>query len=167
MAVQGFPQTVRDRIMEHLKARFEAVQKDVDDSPLTWNTVVRRQLTDTEQQHGHAITLLDPGEVKNEEIGYMRCELTVITEFWIRLYQGDVPSVRLNEVMGEVQRTMRSDIYSTVTPGDPTTQLTINITEVRNEFDVDSPDDSLVGGVVAWNVIYRHHILDPRRLQCE
>lgn len=155
---------VRDRILEHLKGRFEDVVAGVDDHVVTWNTVERRTLTDVEQQLGHALALLDVDEQKQEEIGFMRADLRVITEFWIRLQLGDQPSKQLNLAMADVQRTMRSDIHSTVSPG---CQLTINITEVRNELDIEGPGDDLVGGIIVWSVLYRHNQDDPTKLPGE
>lgn len=155
--------TVRNRIMEHLKERFEGIEAGIDDYTVTWNTIARRPLSDIEMQTGDALALIDRGEAKSEEIGYMRSVMEVLTEFWIRVDFEEDPSVRLNEVLGEVQRTMRSDINSTVTTV-PLCQLTINITEVRNELDVEGPGDNLVGGVVAWEVVYRHQSNDPRKL---
>lgn len=157
---------VRDRILTHLKERFEAVEEGVDDHVITWNTVVRRVLSDSEQQTGDALAIIDGPERKIEEIGHIRCSLQVFTEFWVRLKLGDEPSERLNLVMSDIYRTMRSDINSVVTIVPPC-ELTLNITEQRNEFDIEGAGDDLVGGVVVWEVLYRHKPLDSTKLQGE
>ncbi len=154
--------SVRDRIMEALKTRFLAVVLNVGGHVLTWNTVERRSLTDVEMQAGDAISLIDASENKSEEVGFMRSDMTVFTEFWIRLEVGDDPSQHVNNVLADVQLTMRADINTAEVPGDPTTCLTINITEVRNETDIDGASDMLVGGVAQWSVLYRHNAQDPR-----
>lgn len=151
--------------MRVLQARFEGLREGVDGYSVTWNTVARRPLTDTEQQVGNALAILDTSEAKTEEVGYMRVDLTVLTEFWLKMLEGDVASERLNDALADVQRAMRSDIKTLEDPSDPLTQLTINVTEVRNEFDVDGPGDRLVGGVAQWSVLYRHSPLDPTRCQ--
>ena len=148
--------------MEALKTRFLAVQSNVGGHVLTWNTVERRSLTDVEMQAGDAISLIDASENKSEEVGYMRSDMTVFTEFWIRTQVGDDPSQHVNNVLADVQLTMRADINTAEVPGDPTTCLTINITEVRNETDIEGASDSLVGGVAQWSVLYRHNKQDPR-----
>ena len=148
--------------MEALKTRFLAVVVGVDGHVLTWNTVERRPLTDVEMQAGDAISLIDASENKSEEVGYMRSDMTVFTEFWIRTQLGDDPSQHVNNVLADVQLTMRADINTAETPGDPTTCLTINITETRNETDIEGAADMLVGGVIQWSVLYRHNKQDPR-----
>ncbi len=154
--------SVRDRIMEALKVRFLAVQSNVDGHVITWNTAVRRSLTDIEMQSGDAISLIDASENKSEEVGFIRADMTVFTEFWIRLEVGDDPSQHVNNVLADVQLTMRADINTAETPGDPTTCLTINITEIRNETDIEGASDMTVGGVIQWSVLYRHNKQDPR-----
>ena len=148
--------------MEALKVRFLAVQANVGGHVLTWNTVARRPLTDVEMQAGDALSIIDASENKSEEVGYIRSDMTVFTEFWIHLQVGDDPSQHVNNVLADVQLTMRADINTAETPGDPTTCLTINITEVRNETDIEGASDMLVGGVAQWSVLYRHNKQDPR-----
>lgn len=164
MPVTGYPQPVRDRILEHLKGRFEAIQQGVDEHVLTWNTVERRVLTATEQQVGNALAILSPAETKEEEVGYMRATLTVVTEFWVRSFLGEGLDAQATIILSEVYRTMREDIYCTVVPGDPNTQLTLNITEVRNEIDVEGVADGTIGGIIEWSILYRHHKQDSRKL---
>lgn len=152
--------TVRNRIMAALKERFLDVQEGVDDHVLTWNTVERNLLTDEQQRIGNAISLVDLSETKVEEAGYVRATLTVATEFWIKLKLGDEPSHWVNEVMGDVQRTMREDVKTTV----ETVEHTLNITEQSNETDIEAAGDKIVGGVVLWSIQYRHLPLDPTKL---
>ena len=161
MAVPETP-SLRERILTVLKSRYENIEAGVDGYTITWNRVVRRPLTETEQEAGDALAIIDSAEVKSAEVQHYRSTMTVFTEFWIKLMEGDDPSVRLNLALLDVQRTMLSDIGALETPGDPTTQLAVDITEVRNEFDIDSAADRLVGGIVQWEVIYRHSEDDPR-----
>ena len=83
--------TVRNRILAHLKDRFDQIQEGVDDHIITWNTVERRVLTDEEQRLGDALAILDISEEKTAEVGHMRADLKVATEFWIRIEQGEEP----------------------------------------------------------------------------
>ena len=159
-------ETVRERIMDHLHSRFLAIEDGADGHIITWNTVERRILTDEEQRMGDALSLLDVSEQKDAEIGHSRVQLQVITEFWIKLNLGDNPSQMLNRIMGDVQRTMLSDVNSIVSTS-PLCELTIDIRELRNEFDVDSSGDFLVGGMVVWEVLYRHKYADPTKLPGE
>lgn len=154
------PQTVRDRIMTHLAARFKDSQAGVDGRYMTWNTVHDTPLTNVERLLGDAISLYDGRELKKPEIGYERCELEVQTEFKIKLAMGDNPASIARAVLGEVQATMLSDIYCT----DGARQLSLNIVEVGNEIDVEGPDDQTVSGIVFWKVQYRHKAGDPRKL---
>ena len=158
--------TVRERIMDHLHTRFKDVQNGTDDHIVTWNVVERRILTDEEQRLGPSLSLLDVSEQKSAEVGHSRSTMQVVTEFWLRPTLTDNPSVILNRIMGDVQKTMTSDPHSTVTTS-PLCQLTVDIRELRNEFDIDSAGDFLVGGMVVWEVLYRHQFADPTKLPGE
>ena len=152
--------TVRNRIMAALKERFLSVQEGVDDHVLTWNTVVRNILTDEQQRMGSAISLVDLSEQKVEEVGFVRSTLRVATEFWITTKLGDEPFHVVNEVLGDVQRTMRLDVQTTVDG----VAHTLNIVEESNETDIEGAADKLVGGVIIWTIQYRHLPLDPTKL---
>jgi hypothetical protein len=143
----------RERIMEHLKARFEARQAGVDGALYTWNTVTRRPISRVEVGMGETIGLFDVREVKNQEMLHMRCDLTVVIEFYCSLMIGDEPATELNKMLLDVQRTIRADIYCS--------GLTLNLVESRNELDIDGPTDNLVAGVVEFTVTYRHLVDDP------
>lgn len=145
----------REQIMAHLERRLTSVREGVSGYTSTWNTVVRRPLTKQEVAIGDAIALFDTDEEKTAEIGFYRCFLTVMVEFFYTLKAGDNPSTELNRLLLDIQRIMRSD----VTCGG----LSFNILEVRNELDIDGPADRLVAGVVEFQVQYRHLLDDPRK----
>lgn len=143
----------RERIMEHLKARFEARQKDVDGALYTWNMVTRRPISRLEVGMGDAIGLFDVRESKTPDMQFMRCDLTVVVEFYCALMLGDDPGTELNKMLLDVQRTIRADIYCS--------GLTLNVVESKNQLDIDGPTDNLVAGVVEFTVLYRHTVDDP------
>jgi hypothetical protein len=84
---------------------------------------------------------------------HMRCDLTVVIEFYCSLMIGDEPATELNKMLLDVQRTIRQDIYCS--------GLSLNIVESKNELDIDGPTDNLVAGVVEFSVLYRHLVDDP------
>jgi hypothetical protein len=143
----------RERIMEHLKARFEAVQKGVDGYSTTWNLVTREPLSKSAVAMGDCVGLFDIRETKTPSMQHMTCELTVVVEFYCRMQLGDNPGTELNRMLLDVQRTIRSDIQCS--------GLALNIVENKNELDIDGPGDSLVAGVVEFLVQYRHLVDDP------
>jgi hypothetical protein len=102
---------------------------------------------------GDTIGLFDVSRVKNQEMQHMRCDLTVVVEFYCALMIGDDPATELNKMLLDVQRTIRADIYCS--------GLTLNIVESKNELDIDGPTDNLVAGVVEFSVLYRHLVDDP------
>lgn len=152
---------IRNRILAVLKQRFLDVADGVGGHIITWNVVERKPLEDQQMEMGNAIALLEGPETKRDEVQRVRASLTLLTEFWVRLELGDEPSDRLNRVMGDIYLTMRGTngqgIY-VLEPDD--TQLALDIQERRNELDVGGPGDTLVGGVVEWEILYRHHAND-------
>jgi len=143
----------REQIMQHLKTRFEALVKDVDDYNTTWNTVTRRPLSTTEVGFGNVLGLFDPDESKTPDMLFMRSNLQVVVEFYHRVELGDEPSTILNGMLLDVQRAMASDIYCS--------GLTLNVVEVKSELDIDGPADSIIAGVVEFQVLYRHLVDNP------
>ena len=143
----------RERIMEHLKERFEARQEGVGGAMYTWNMVTRRPISRVEVAQGNTIGLFDVQEEKHQEMMHMRCHLAVVVEFYCSLMIGDEPSTELNKMLLDVQRTIRQDIYCS--------GLTLNVVENKNQLDIDGPTDNMVAGVVEFMVQYRHLVDDP------
>jgi hypothetical protein len=143
----------RERIMQHLLARFAENQAGEDDYTVTWNLITRKPVGRTEVGMGDAIGIFDTRESKVPDMLFMRCHLTVVFEFYCSLQMGDDPATELNRMLLDVQRTLRRDIYCS--------GLTLNIVETKNELDIDGPGDSLVAGVVEVQVLYRHFVDDP------
>ncbi|AHC30444.1 hypothetical protein CC53_gp027 [Rhizobium phage vB_RleS_L338C] len=83
--------TVRERIMQHLKARYEAQRKGVNGFNITWDYVLRRQPTKSEGREGNVLELIDVGEKKRPGIGYDMCSLRIVAEFHIKMMEGDEP----------------------------------------------------------------------------
>lgn len=157
------PQTVRDRIMQHLLSRFAACVEGQGGRYITWNTISDAPLKEGQKVLGNAIGVFDSRERKKPEVSLVRAALEVNTEFHVRLAHGDNPVAVARAVLGEVQAIMLSDIYCT----EPTGQLSLNIVEIGNELDVDGPDDKSVSGIVFWEIQYRHQAGNSRKLQGE
>lgn len=153
------PDTIRQRILEQIKTDFLKVQKGVDEHVITWNTVEREAIDDSEQQMGGAIGITEGTEESDDELRTVRKTLEVFTEFWIRPMLGDDKATYANDVLGDVQRTVRGN--PTVIEDGTTCQLAIDTKEVRNELDLETED--LIGGVVIWSVVFRHDQDDPRK----
>ncbi len=153
------PATIRERILAQIKTDFLKVQKGVDEHVITWNVVERSGIDDTEQQMSGAIGITEGTEQSDDELQTVRKTLELFTEFWIRPMLGDDKSVFANDVLGDVQRTIRGN--PTVIEDGTGCQLAIDTKEVRNELDLETED--LIGGVVIWNVVFRHDQDDPRK----
>ncbi len=150
--------SIREQIMDSLVTRFNAVTDGIDEHEVTWNMVSRFPLNASQIKEGNVLFVMDSEESKIPEINFMRCSLTVITEFWYRVKVGDNAATEGNRLLAEVQKTMRQDIY---TKDIDSSGLTLNIVELRNEIDVDSISDRLINGIVYWQVQYRHAINNP------
>lgn len=145
----------REKIMQHLKERFEGLREDVNGYTTTWNTVCRRPMTKTEIFMGDALGIYDISEEKEAVINFYNCTLTVALEFFYLLQQGDEPSTELNRMLVDIQRAMRSDISCG--------GLSFNCVENESELDIDGPADRLVAGTVEFRIQYRHFLDDPRQ----
>lgn len=154
--------SIRDNIIEHLLDRFRNVEAGNDEYTVTWAFVSREPLEKPELISGYTLSLIEGAETNDAEIGATRCKLTLYTEFAIPLAIGDIATVELNRVMTDIQRCMRSDIYC----GGPTSGLTLNIVKVGDDLDVQA-SGSVVGGIVIWEVQYRHAVDDPRKKRGE
>lgn len=155
------PATIRERILEHLIARFRDAQAGYGGRYMTWQTVKGSPVTSGDMSP--TIAIYDGRERKTVEVGYVRCVLEVQTEFKAALALGDDAHAFARSILGEVEAVMLSDIYCT----EGSMQLSLNIVEVGNELDVDGPDDQSVAGIVFWEIQYRHKAHDPRKRQGE
>jgi hypothetical protein len=149
--------TKRERIMAHLKERFEAQQKassgPTPDAKYTWDVVTRLPLTKNEKEIGFAVGLYDTSERKRADIGRDMCSLNVVVEFHVKMMEGDdIPRI-MNRVMGEVQRVMGLDIYCG--------QIANNVEEKGNELEIPGPNATSCAGMVVYEITYRHKSNNP------
>lgn len=152
--------SIRERILRQIKLEFVNVQKGVDEHVITWNTIEREAIDDTEQELGDAVGITEGTESNTDELQTVRKTLEVFTEFWVRTQLGDDKSELANSVLTDVIRTLRGN-PRLIEDGTVDCQLAIDTVEVRNELDLETED--LIGGVVVWNVVYRHDQDDPRK----
>jgi hypothetical protein len=150
--------SIRERIMQSLVKRFEDMVAGINDYSTTWTMVSRVPLNSSQIKEGNILCVMDTEESKVAEINFMRCSLVVITEFWYRIRTGDNAATEANRMMTDIQRAMRSDIYTTDIES---SGLTLNIVESRNQLDIDSVSDRLINGLVYWQVQYRHSKDNP------
>ena len=154
--------SIRENIVQHLLDRYRAMEEGVDGYTQTWVNVLREPITKPESLVGPTLALIEGSERNEAEVGATRCTLTLYTEFWLPLKVGANAFAELNRLMSDVQRCMRSDIYCGGTPSG----LTLNIVKVGDDLDVQA-SSSVVGGIVIWEVQYRHASDDPRKKRGE
>jgi len=121
----------------------------------TFDVVTRFPIRGSEALMGCELSIIDFKEKKKTVMQYMDCHLIVTTEFRYRLQLGDVPLTEANRILTDIQMAMRSDINCG--------GLTVNVSEISNELDVDHGGTHIVSGIVFWEVRYRHRWDDPRR----
>ena len=155
--------SIRERLMQHLKLRFEDAQagnivrlQDGSTTTLstTWNTVSRKPLTKEQLRFGDVLALFDSTESKTSDIGTVRSSLLVVIEFFTQAKMGDEPSSVLNQMLLDVQHLMNVDR----TCGG----LCLDIRETSNELSVDGPGDNILGGMARFEILYRHRAASPR-----
>jgi hypothetical protein len=145
----------RSRIMMYFEDLFKQMRQYQHDYLTTWTAVSRKPLTKMEMQSGNAIAMYDVAESKEDQMQFKLCQLSVFFEFYHQMAMGEHASDELARMLTDVQRAVMADVSCG--------GLTLNITEKRNQQDVDGPLEKLVTGVVEFTVMYRHAINDPRR----
>lgn len=150
--------SIRQRIMDNLKQRFEAARHDFIEVDQEWSLVTRNPVgKDAMLQLRSLVALYDLKEGKVDRINYQMCTITLATEFYVRAhYDDDDPSKMIGEAMTEVQKTIQADINCG--------GLSVDIKEMGNEIDLETYGSRIAAGVVMWNVVYRHKTADPTQL---
>lgn len=155
--------SLRERIMQHLKARFEGIVAGATVTltdgrtaqiATAWNVVARKPLSKEQLRFGPALAMFDVSERKEPETMFNRVHLGVIIEFFDAMKLGEEPSTALNRMLMDVQHTLMMDIRCG--------GLSLDIRETGNELSVDGPGDNLLGGMARIEVIYRHRAASPR-----
>jgi hypothetical protein len=155
--------TIRERIVEELKARLEAMSLDQGDV-VEWDEVVRFKLEDLadERVTGDVCAIFDITESYDYTSSCVECTLTVQVEWWVRFSQGEDVAKRMEKVRGNVFYTLaRENQLLEADTGDRLTRL---CRPVRYDKDVDGPRVDYGGAFLELTIIYRHRINDPHTL---
>jgi len=153
------PDPIRNRIMKHLKKRFECEVANVNGASFTWDEVSRLPLTKEQQQSGYAIGLYDTSERVRPDVQRDERRLSVAMEFHVKLAECDDAADFANRVLGEVQRIIGLDIYCT--EENTGQKLSLNIEERGSELDITSSNPGVVAGVLIVEIKYRTRVNDP------
>ena len=151
--------SIRDNILEHLKARFAEVNPGApgyDDFAVAWEWVERAPLPEENKLTGPSISILDPRERQTALMNTLQVNaLLVAIEFAVVFQLGDDPSRALNDALTEVRRLVMADPQIG--------GLAINLVEKSSELDIDGLSDKVGHGITLWEVTYRSRIDDPRK----
>lgn len=147
---------VRTRIMRAIVDRFKSRVAGEAGARITWNTVIRAPLSRMEKKLGDCVGITTGTErVIKRDLTETRV-LPVMIEFEVRTMLGESPDESLVETLSEIQAAIKQDLQFG--------GLCLHMYETDNNLDVEAGDDRSVGGVVAFEVTYRHMFDDPRRL---
>ena len=150
--------SMRENIAEYYRVLFDE-QDVVPPYTTEFFRIERAAIPEAEKINGPTLAIYDHSERKEPEIGSDRVKLTLTFEFSYPMKEGDKASTELNRILLDVQRLVRSDIYCG--------GLTLNVVEIGSDFDIEGTGDSIVGGIVQFEVLYRHKILDPSKKRGE
>ena len=147
----------REIILEELVSLFETVPVDGSDPyDFRWSVVSRIALSDTDiKGKNYALVLREGNEVKEEDIGIVRCSLSMDLEFYAARERGAITSSVANKVLVNLERRLRENRQLG--------GLTQDIVVSGNSLDIDDPNLEFCHGVVNVIVQYRHSNRDPRR----
>jgi len=152
--------TFRERILRHMVARFEAIEKDVDGALFEWDVVTRTPPSKMEQYFDYVLGIYDTSEKVAQRMGYDERFLNVVFEFQVRIPQGLTDEIGsfMNEALGEVQRVALSDINCTEEGG---YQLSLDVNEKGSELEITGDKPGFVAGVLIIEVKYRTKSNNP------
>ncbi len=161
--------SVRLRILEAIKADFEAVQPPPnfndpdyvpheDDWPFKFSTVELGPLGDGDQKKRYSVGIVSGPEKERHTYPYIECNWTVAVEFRITVNQGDPKPL----IMGERVLTV---VKRVLTNNRSWNSLAVDTKRTGNELDMTTYGDKTVVGVQFAEVMYRHSHLDPRDRQ--
>lgn len=145
--------SARQLIIDHLVARFEAIEAGVDDFVTGWSVVKTVPLSKEDTRHSTALGIYDTSEENRDEIGHQQKLMNVVFEFHAVTLEGISPDKFARQLLAEIERTIHLDIYMG--------QLAMDAQERGNELDVESGNDKVVSGVVIYQIRYRHRVGDP------
>lgn len=150
--------SIRENILEFIRDAFECLDV-VTPYTTEWAEIKRAPIPSADKKIGPTLSILDISERLEPEIGSMRNRLLIIFEFSYPMKEGDIASTELNRILLDIQRLVRSDIYCG--------GLSLNVVEIGSDLDIEGTGDSIVGGIVQFEVLYRHLILDPSKKRGE
>jgi hypothetical protein len=160
----------RERILEEIKRRMCEMDEGhpgSDPYTVTWDVVTRSGLEGLHDRKRHALSIVDTDENKTPKIQQMDANLRVVLEFRVFLETEEEASPAVNRVMTDIQRKMREDLHLTE-PDDGRAlnerELSESVVEIGNQTNIGGFLDRQAGGVVFYNVKYKHAIQDPREL---
>lgn len=150
------PQPVSERILQHLKARFEAVTDLGGEPGLTWETIIRAPIKDENRKLKSVLSIMQG----HERTGAMSMTeekfLDVSFEFEVKAYAGEDAGTFVNQLIAEIQKTLAVDRQCG--------GLCLHVRVTGSDCDIESEGDRRVGGIVFATIHYRHRDGDPCRL---
>jgi len=153
--------SIRERIMCQLVRDFEKVSAGTNNHLIDWEVVKRTALEDFDELLGPTMCIIEGDETSSDEQASVRKRLEVATEFWFEPFTGEDLASQANMILADVQRTVRTNPLILEDDTSPVCRLALDTVEVRSE--IETGFEGLIGGVVVWQVIYRHAQNDPTK----
>jgi len=145
---------VREQIIDAFIARANAMNEESSGKDYWDGPVSDAPITDY-NMNNRVLGIYDTREKKENRANYTACRMEVMFEYYSKIWAGESATAILRQTLTKIQKMVLSDIQCG--------NLCLNTVETGNEFDIDGPATSVAGGIVVWEVTYRHALKDPTR----
>lgn len=164
--IKSMSPTVRARIMTVIEGKLKLMRPE-DGHCVKWDKVLREPIEPdrSAQLNGDTVSVLDREEESTYEAGFVVQSLRVQMEYWLRTSPSFPSSQMLEIVRGDLVKLMLREQQLKEGPDRPA--LTMGIHIRHSDKDVEGPRASFVSGLVEFDIVYRHHKLDPCKLPSE
>lgn len=147
---------VLERIMQGLKFHFETVPMPVAaGETLDWDVIVRAPLTDAERKMDTCVSIMEGQERSSELTGQTEKRLEVSIEYEVKSYLGEEPQAYANEVKAALEKYIAAHFRSH--------RRCLHMRLTASETDVGRTGDRVVGGILFYEMTYRHRTGDPTK----
>jgi hypothetical protein len=164
--LESMPPTIRARIVTVIEDKLKRMRPE-DGHCTKWYGVLNEPIDPDRsgQLNGDTISVLDRDEETTYEAGTVVNKLRIQMEYWLRTSPSFKPSKMLEIARGDIVRLMLREQQLKESP--EKAPLTMGIHLVHSDKDVEGPRAQFVSGLVEFDVVYRHHKLDPCKLPSE
>lgn len=146
---------VRERIMQGLKYAFETVPLTIASETMQFDVVVRAPLTKAEREMKSCLSIMEGQERSSELTSRTEKRLEVSIEYEIEAFMGEEPQTFSTDALAAIEKYVADHFRNH--------RLCLHMKLTASETDVGRSGDRVVGGILFYEMTYRHRTGDPTK----